>query len=83
MVTSIRVPGDFDVPTRFFGAFTPGDLVRLTTPVLTVVLSLYPSPTLSMGAVTMLVGAGLFGVAWYGLTPYGRHLDGYLYHAGR
>lgn len=83
MVNSIRVPGDLDVPTRFFGAFTPGDLVRLTAPVLAAALSLYPSPTLSAGALATLAVAGLAGVAWYGLTPYGRHLDGHLYHAGR
>jgi len=83
MTRSVRIPGSFDVPTRFFGQFTAANLVRITTPVLLVAVHLYPRPSLTAGTVALLVAGLTVGTGWYLWTPYDRHLDVHLRQAVR
>lgn len=83
MTRSIRIPGSFDVPTRFFGHFTAPDLGRIALPTLLVGLHLYPRPQFTVGTTVLLVVGLVVGTTWYLWTPYGQHLDVHLRQAGR
>lgn len=73
MTVRIRVPGDIDVATRFFGRFTWKDLLRVLVPTLGLGM-IHPA-----GAVVgLLVGAGLYIV-----RPHGAPIDSHAYHALR
>lgn len=69
----IRVPGDIDVKTRFFGQFTWKDLTRILV------------PTIGLGMLhPYAAAAGLaIGAVLYTVKPYGKHLDHHAYHALR
>ncbi|MFA1610063.1 VirB4 family type IV secretion system protein [Halobellus rubicundus] len=76
---SIRIPGDLNIPTRFFGRFTPRDLIRISTPLILIWIQVSGSPLNLSTAVLLLLGAGVSTV-WYGFRPYGKPLDNHLYH---
>lgn len=80
-MTKIRMPGDIQVPTKFFGFLTPKDLIRLGTPSLIVVFQSYGSP--SLATLGWLFIAAIIGIVWSAWKPYGRPLDNHLYNAVR
>lgn len=83
MPVSLRMPGDVDVPTQFFGQFTPKDLLRIGLPVLSVLIAIYPVRSITWQTSGWFALAILVGVVWYAWRPYDRALDGHLYHAIR
>jgi hypothetical protein len=76
------MPGDVDVPVRFFTRFTLKDLLRLALPVALVSLVIAPIQW-SVGTVATIGGALGIGVLWITWTPFGHHVDTHLYHAVR
>ena len=56
-MTKIRMPGDIQVPTKFFSLLTPKDLVRVGTPILIVVFQSYNSPSLETAAWLLIAAA--------------------------
>ena len=81
MRADVRIPGDFQVPTRFFGTFSAKDLVRITAPSLPGATIAYQHPT--KNSLLLFLAGLLFGVLWYGWKPYNQHLDVLGYNLGR
>lgn len=80
---SFRVPGDIQVPTRFFGRFTWKDLLRIGLPVLLAAGFIYQQPSPSLTQLPVLAAAIGIGTLWYFFTPYQQNLDQLLYHGIR
>jgi len=80
-MTKIRMPGDFHVPTKFFGHFSSKDLIRIGAPSLFVVFTAYNSP--SLATIGWLLIAGLTGIGWYGWRPFGKPVDHHIYNMVR
>jgi len=82
MTFRIRIPS-IQVHTRFFGRFTPRDLLRLAVPILLLGAVFYapstaPLRTLGMIGVGLLIGLAIYATRWEE-----RHLDQLALAAGR
>lgn len=81
MRATVRVPGDFRIPTRFFGKFSAKDLGRIGLPAVPGLIQAYQQP--SLGALLWMFAGLLAGLVWYGWKPYKHHLDALGYNAAR
>lgn len=82
MTFRVRIPS-IQVQTRFFGRFTPKDLLRLGVPTLLLGAIFYapaaaPLRTLGMIGLGLLIGLTLYAIQWEG-----RHLDHHAFAVAR
>ena len=73
---SYPAPGDLDLSPRFFGVFSPKDLIRIAVPtVLAFGVVFQPS---SLKDVGLIAAALVFGIGVAKFRPWGRTLDAHL-----
>lgn len=77
----VRVPGNMDLPAKFFGHFSGRDLLRIGTPAAVMFFLTYP---LQSGTDILLIGIGLgIGAALHLIQPFNQPIETTLMTAGQ